>query len=66
MVTEVIGSNPVWAWIFFRPYFNYDFNSVHNCEDCFYVYDFYIFTVIIHHLEGLFAFNIVTSSQLTC
>ena len=30
---EVMGSNPVRAWIFFRSYFNYWFSSVHSCED---------------------------------
>ena len=29
-------------------------------------YDFHIFTVIIHHLDGLFGSNIMTSSQLAC
>ena len=30
-IAEVTGSNPVRAWIFFRPYFNYQFSSVHKC-----------------------------------
>ena len=34
-IAEVMGSNPVRAWIFFRPYFNYYFSSVHNCDDRF-------------------------------
>ena len=29
------GSNPVQAWIFFRPYFHYCSSSVHYCEDHF-------------------------------
>ena len=29
-------------------------------------YDFHIFKVIIHHLDGLFGSNIMTSSQLAC
>ena len=29
-------------------------------------YDFHIFTVIIHLLEGLFGSNIMASSQLAC
>ena len=28
------------------------------------IYDFHIFTVIIHHFKGLLGANIVTSSQL--
>ena len=35
-IAEVMGSNPVRAWIFFRPYFNYWFSSVHSCEDLLY------------------------------
>ena len=30
------------------------------------IYDFHIFPVIIHHLEGLFGSNVMTSSQLAC
>ena len=30
-----MGSNPVQAWIFFRPYFHYCLSSAHNCEDHF-------------------------------
>ena len=29
-------------------------------------YDFHMFKVIIHHLDGLFGSNIMTSSQLAC
>ena len=36
-VTEVMGSNPVQAWIFFRSYFRYCSSSVHYCEDCFHI-----------------------------
>ena len=31
-----------------------------------YIYILFIFPVIIHHLEGLFGSNIMTSSQLAC
>ena len=34
-IAEVMGSNPVQAWIFFRPYFHYCSSSVHYCEDHF-------------------------------
>ena len=34
-IAEVMGSNPIQAWIFFRPYFHYCWSSVHYCEDCF-------------------------------
>ena len=36
-IAEVMGSNPVQAWIFFRPYFHYCSSSVHCCEDCFHI-----------------------------
>ena len=34
-ITEIMGSNPVQVWIFFRPYFYYYLSSVHNYEDHF-------------------------------
>ena len=34
-IAEVMGSNPVQAWIFFRPYFHYCLSSAHYCEDHF-------------------------------
>ena len=35
-IAEVMGSNPVQAWIFFfRPYFHYCSSSAHYCEDHF-------------------------------
>ena len=34
-IAEVMGSNPVQAWIFFRPYFHYCLGSAHYCEDHF-------------------------------
>ena len=39
-IAEVMDSNPVRTWIFFRPYSNYKFSSVHNCEDRFYIHFF--------------------------
>ena len=53
-IAEVMDSNPVQAWIFFRPYFHYCSSSVHYCEDRFiftsssavHVYDFHVFTDI--------------------
>ena len=35
-IAEVMSSTPVRALIFFRSYFNYQFSSVHNCEDLLY------------------------------
>ena len=32
-IAEVMGSNPVQAWIFSRPYFRYCSSSVYYCED---------------------------------
>ena len=37
-IAEVMGSNPVQAWIFFRPNFHYCLSSVHYCEDHFHVH----------------------------
>ena len=34
-IAEIMGSNPVQAWIFFRPYFHYCPSSAHYCEDHF-------------------------------
>ena len=36
-ITVVMGSNPIQAWIFFRPYFPYCSSSVHYCKDCFHI-----------------------------
>ena len=37
-IAEVIGSNPVQGWIFFRPYFYYCLSSVHYCQDRFHIH----------------------------
>ena len=50
-IQEVTGSNPVQAWIFFRPYFHYCPSIVHYCEDLF--HEFHIFTVVYSSLYGL-------------
>ena len=39
-IAEVMGSNPVQAWIFFRPSFHYCLSSVHYCEDRFHIHVF--------------------------
>ena len=39
-IAEVMGSNPIQAWIFFRPYFHYCSSSVHYCEDRFHIHVF--------------------------
>ena len=39
-ITEVIGSNPIQAWVAFRPYFHYCSSSVHYCKDCFHIHVF--------------------------
>ena len=39
-IAKVMGSNPVLAWIFFRPYFHYCSSSVHYCEDRFHIHVF--------------------------
>ena len=50
-IQEVTGSNPVQAWIFFRPYFHYCSSIVHYCQDLF--HEFHIFTVVYSSLYGL-------------
>ena len=32
-IAEAMGSNPVQAWIFFRPSFHYCLSRIHYCED---------------------------------
>ena len=72
-IAEVIGSNPVHAWIFFRPYFHYCLSSVYNCEGHFYIRFFdcsshMIFIYLqsfIHHFMGLFGTNLITSALPT-
>ena len=39
-IAEVIGSNPVQAWIFFRSYFHCCLSSVHYCEHHFHIHVF--------------------------
>ena len=39
-IAEVMDSNPVQAWMFFRPYFDYCSSSVHYCEDHFHIHVF--------------------------
>ena len=71
-IAEVIGSNPVHVWIFFRPYFHYCLSSVYNCEGHFYIrfstavhiYDFHIFTVIYSPLHG-FIWNQLNNQRST-
>ena len=38
-IAEVMASNPVQAWIFFRPYFHYCLSSVYYFEDRFQIHD---------------------------
>ena len=72
-IAEVIGSNPVHAWIFFRPYFHHCLSSVHNCEGHFYIrffdcssYMIFIYLQsFIHHFMGLFGTNLITSALPT-
>ena len=37
-IAEVMGSNPIQAWIFFRPSFHYCLGSVYYCEDHFHIH----------------------------
>ena len=54
-----MGSNPVQAWIFFRPYFHYCLSSVQHCKDHLQIHFLdrslhkwflYIFTVIVRNI----------------
>ena len=54
-----MGSNPVQAWIFFRPYFHYCLSSVQHCKDHLQIHFLdrslhkwflYIFTVIVPNI----------------
>ena len=45
-IVEVMGSNPVQAWIFSRPYFHYCPSSAHYCEDHFHSQKKYYATMI--------------------
>ena len=54
-----MGSNPVQAWIFFRPYFHYCLSSVQHCKDHLQIHFLdrslhkwflYIFTVLVRNI----------------
>ena len=47
-IAEVMGSNPVQAWIFFRPYFHYCLSSAHYCEDHFHSHNY----PILHDIDS--------------
>ena len=61
-----------WVQILYRPEFFFQvlFQVVFIAYILFFmavhIYDFHISTIIIHHLDGLFGPNIMTSSQLVC
>ena len=60
-IAEVMGSNPVHAWIFFRPYFHYCPSSVHYCKDRFHIHNERLTTFCSLFLDNLtlqFAFVI--------
>ena len=69
-IAEVMGSNLVRAWIFFRSYFqlliSVVFLAARISQFHFFttvqIYEFHISKIIIHHLDGLFGSNIMTSS----
>ena len=48
-IAEVMGSNPIWAWTFFRSYFHYYLISVHDWGDCFHI-NLFICT-LVHDCE---------------
>ena len=51
-IAKVMGSNPIQAWIFFRPYFHYCSRSVHYCKDCFHIHVFS--TLVIANTVDIF------------
>ena len=66
-IAEVMGSNPEF---FFQVLFQVVFIAARISYILFFmavhIYDFLISTITIHHLDGLFGPNIMTSSQLVC
>ena len=52
-IAEVMGSNPVQAWIFFRPYFRYCSNSVHYCEHRFHIHITRIVMQIVRRITNV-------------
>ena len=73
-IAKVTSSNPVQAWIFFPGLISTTSSVVFIAArisfilffTAVYIYDFLISTITIHHLDGLFGPNIMTSSQLAC
>ena len=59
-IAKVMGSNPVRAWIFFRPYFHYRSSSVHYCEDRFHIH------VFICSSNVLLSYNDIRLLQFYC
>ena len=59
-IAKVMGSNPVLAWIFFRPYFHYRSSSVHYCEDRFHIH------VFICSSNVLLSYNHIRLLQFYC
>ena len=63
---EVMGSNPVQAWIFFKPYFHYCSIGVHYCEDRFHIHVFIRSSNIwLSYLFTIF-YNICVMSSVLC
>ena len=58
-IAEVMGSNPVQAWFFFRPYFCCCSSSVHYCKDRFHIHVFicspHIWFSYIHSQVSIFS-----------
>ena len=64
-IAEFMGSNPVQAWIFFRPYFHYCLSSAHYCEDHFHsrLYPQFTFThLVIFFTRGRKLFKNISTS----
>ena len=59
-IAKVMGSNPVRAWIFFRPYYHYRSSSVHYCEDRFHIH------VFICSSNVLLSYNHIRLLQFYC
>ena len=55
-IAKVMGANPEQAWFFSRSHFHYCLNSVHYCEDRFYIHKWMskgVGYLIIKQITGL-------------
>ena len=63
-IAKVMGSNPVRAWIFFRPYFHYCSSSAHYCEDHFHSNNYMVSRLFFFFILTIVA-TLIHNSSLT-